>query len=276
MWKIWTVTLIACSLLALDIQRPQTFRDQNISGWVMSEKLDGVRGYWDGKKLMTKQGYRIAAPDYFIHNFPPFPLDGELWIARSAFEAVQSIVLDSTPSDRWKTVTYNIFEVPYAEGRFLDRLNKAKKWFQKHRNRYVHIIRQRVCHDRKELNTFLHSVEAKGGEGVVIKNPQVRYVTGRSDQVLKVKSFQDAEGVVLAINPGKGRNSGKMGSLTLRLDNGKTFRLGNGFSAEERMHAPKIGSIVTFKYYGLTKNGLPKFASYMRTRSEKTATINDR
>ncbi len=276
MWKIWTVTLIACSLLALDIQRPQTFRDQNISGWVMSEKLDGVRGYWDGKKLMTKQGYRIVAPDYFIHNFPPFPLDGELWIARSAFEAVQSIVLDSTPSDRWKTVTYNIFEVPYAEGVFFDRLKKAKKWFQKHPNRYVRIIRQMVCHDKKELNTFLHSVESKGGEGVVIKNPQVGYVTGRSNQVLKVKSFQDAEGVVLSINPGKGRNSGKMGSLTLRLDNGKTFKLGNGFSAEERMHAPKIGSIVTFKYYGLTKNGLPKFASYMRTRSEKTATINDR
>ena len=54
--------------------------------------------------------------------------------------------------------------------------------------------------------------------------------------------------------------------LKVKLKNGVIFNLGGGFKKEDRLNPPKIGEFVTFKYYGFTKNGKPKFASFLRVR----------
>ena len=102
----------------------------------------------------------------------------------------------------------------------------------------------------------------------MLHHEQALYTSGRSDMLLKVKRFEDAEGKVLALLPGKGRFKGMMGSLLVETREGIQFKLGTGFSENERQAPPAIGSWVTFKYYGLTKNGKPKFASYLRTRPQ--------
>ncbi len=247
---------------SLPLQKPKTYHDNDISGWMMSEKLDGIRGYWDGKNLRTKNNYIIHAPIYFTKNFPPFALDGELWTKREDFETVQSIVLDDIPSDEWKLLTYNVFEVPNAEGNFQSRLAKV----QPYQDKYLKVIKQIKCKDKEHLQTFLKEIEAKGGEGVIIKNPRLDYFTGRSAQILKVKSFKDMEGEVIGHREGKGKYKKMLGSLRIRLENGIEFNLGGGFSDIQRMSPPKVGKIVTFKYYGLTKLGKPKYASFMRIR----------
>jgi len=56
----------------------KVYTDQNVTGWVMSEKLDGIRAYWDGKRLLTRSGKVIHAPDWFLKDYPPFAIDGEL------------------------------------------------------------------------------------------------------------------------------------------------------------------------------------------------------
>jgi DNA ligase-1 len=262
--------ILVIHTVAFDLQLPKIYKDQNISGWVMSEKLDGIRAYWNGKYLSTKKGYRIQTPDSFIRDFPPFALDGELWIDRGEFEMVQAIVLDDNPSKEWEKVTYNIFEVPHAKGSFLKRLDRAKEWFAKHQNRHVRIVKQHRCQNREELNRYLTKIVSQGGEGVIVKDPHARYSTGRSDKILKVKKYLDAEGKVISINPGKGKFENMMGSLSIEMKNGKRFKLGSGFKKTDRINPPKIGSYVTFKYYGLTKKGIPKFASYMRVRDKKT------
>ncbi len=246
----------------LPIQKPKTYRDNNITGWMMSEKLDGIRGYWDGKNLRTKNNYIIHAPKYFTKNFPPFALDGELWTKRADFETVQSIVLDDIPSDEWKLLTYNVFEVPNAEGNFTNRLAKVEPYH----DRYLKVIKQIKCKDKEHLQTFLKEIESKGGEGVIIKNPTLDYFTGRSAQILKVKSFKDMEGEVIGHNGGKGKYKEMLGSLQIKLSNGVKFNLGGGFSDSERESPPVVGSMVTFKYYGLTKQGKPKYASFIRIR----------
>ncbi len=250
---------------SLPLQKPKIYHDDNISGWVMSEKLDGIRAYWDGKILRTKNNHIIHAPKYFTKNFPPFALDGELWSKRKDFERIQSIVLDDVPSDDWKLLTYNVFEVPKAKGDFLQRLSLVKAYH----DRYLRTIQQIPCHDKKHLQQFLQEVEAKGGEGVIVKNPYLDYFTGRSRQILKVKSYKDMEGEVIGYHDGKGKYHNKMGSLIVKLKSGVLFSLGGGFTDEQRVSPPKVGSIVTFKYYGLTKFGKPKFASFMRVRRFK-------
>ena len=251
------------------LQKPIVYTDQeNITGWVMSEKLDGIRGYWDGIRMYTRKGIPLHPPPWFIENFPPFSLDGELWSKRSDFEFIQSVVLDQTPGEGWEHITYNIFEVPNEKGDFLFRLNRARTWFEAHKNTHARIIPQIRIKEKSDMEEFLKEIESMEGEGVILKNPDISYHTGRSPHILKVKNFQDMEGVVIGINKGKGKYKNLMGSMTVKLENGTTFKLGTGFSDKIRHTPPQPGSTVTFKYHGLTKNGIPKFASFLRVRQD--------
>ena len=264
-FKLLFILIISNTLFSTPLptlQHAKIYKDQNISDWVMSEKLDGIRGYWDGDALYTKHGTKLFPPAEFTANFPPFALDGELWSKRQDFEYVQSTVLKHNGA--WQNISYNIFEVPKAKDNFLIRLQKATYWFQEHPNSHVHIITQHPCVNQTTLLKYLETVIAKGGEGIMIKNPTLAYFQGRTLQVLKVKKAHDMEGEVIAINYRKGTKVLK--SLTLQLKSGTTFNLGNGFTKEQRNTPPKISTVVTFKHYGFTKNSKPKFASYLRTR----------
>lgn len=242
--------------------------NENISGWMMSEKLDGIRGYWTGSQLLTRKGRTIHAPAWFVNALPPFALDGELWRKRNDFSFVQNTVLDAVPSEDWREITYNIFEVPEAPGDFSARLERARAWFRLHPARHVHLIEQIRCTGSEHLDHFFAHIESLGGEGVIVKDPGLSYHAGPSPHVLKVKKFRDMEGRVIAHNPGNGQYSAMMGSLTLRLENGVEFKLGTGFSLQERKDPPPIGSFVSFKYQGFTRKGLPRFASFLRERKD--------
>lgn len=251
------------------LQKPKTYNGkQDITGWLMSEKLDGIRAYWDGKKLMTRKGKQIHAPEWFVQNLPPFELDGELWSKQGELEWIQSVVMDKKPSEDWKKLTYNLFEVPNAKGDFKARLKKAADWFRNHPHKYVKIIPQILCDGKDHLEKFLKEVESKGGEGVVVKDPNQLYKTGRSSHVLKVKSIRDMEAEVIAVHPGKGKYKNMMGSLGVRLKNGIAFKIGTGFKKKDRINPPKVGDMVTFKYQGFTKKGKPRYASFMHVRKD--------
>ncbi|WP_287032112.1 hypothetical protein [Methylophilus sp.] len=84
--------------------------------------------------------------------------------------------------------------------------------------------------------------------------------------LLKLKPQLDAEAKVIAYVPGKGKYQGKMGALLVETLDGIQFKLGTGFTDAERAHPPPIGSLVTYTYRDVTKNGKPKFASFLRVR----------
>ena len=85
---------------------------QDLTDWWISEKLDGVRAYWDGKRFLSRRGNVYHAPSWFIKDLPDCPLDGELWIDRQAFQRTISIVRRQDKSDHWKDVRYVIFDAP--------------------------------------------------------------------------------------------------------------------------------------------------------------------
>lgn len=241
------------------------YKDQNISGWVMSEKLDGIRAYWDGKHLISRGGKIIHAPKWFTKNYPPFEIDGELWSKRGDFNHISSIVRDKTPSKEWREITHNIFEVPNAKGGLFERLAKVKPY----ESRYIRVIKQIPIKSKKDMLVFLHKIEAKGGEGVVVRDANALYINKRTSKALKVKSFYDKECEVVKILKGKGKYSKIMGSIECKLPNGTFFKIGSGFSDKERKNPPKIGVIVTFKYKEITKYGKPRFPVFMRIREMK-------
>jgi len=238
----------------------------DVSGWWMSEKLDGVRGYWTGKAMLSRSGQKFNVPAWFTINFPPTALDGELWLGRQQFAEVVSIVRSQEAGEAWRDVRYVIFDAPGIAGTFETRMAATSAWFDQHPSSYAEVLKQEVCSGEAHLKKRLKAVEALGGEGLMLRRPESLYLAGRTDDLLKVKSFQDSEAVVVKHIEGSGRNRGRLGALLVRLPDGITFKIGSGFSDAERDNPPPIGSTITFKYYGFTHNGVPRFASFLRIR----------
>ncbi|OCL86288.1 DNA ligase [Arcobacter porcinus] len=265
---IITFFLAFTFLFSFELQKPMVYQEYNkeYDSWLMSEKLDGIRAYWNGKELISKNQNKIYAPSWFTKDFPPFPLDGELWTKRDDFENIQSIVLSKNDDKGWENISYNIFEVPNQNGNFYERLSFLELYLKNNPNKYIKIIPQSPIKNSKNLNDFLNKLIEAKAEGVIIKNPNLDYFTGRDSNILKVKKFFDDEAEVIALNL---RDDGTLKSLSVKLKNGTIFNLGGGFSNKQRENPPKIGDIVTFKYYGFTKNAKPKFASFLRIREKE-------
>lgn len=241
---------------------------QDLAGWWLSEKLDGVRAYWDGRSLISRLGNRFHAPDWFLAGLPETPLDGELWIARKAFQRTVGIVRRQDKSDLWKEVRYVAFDAPGVDGPFEERLAAVRAHVERTRPPYLSAHDHDVCAGLDHLRAELARVEALGGEGLMLRQPQSRYEVGRSLTLLKVKSFRDAEARVLEHQPGAGRHKGRLGALFVELLDGTRFSVGTGFSDAERESPPPIGAVVSFRYQELSEAGVPRFPSYVGVRAD--------
>jgi len=257
--------LLSLSLLA---EKPKllllkVYKDQNVTGWVMSEKLDGIRAYWNGKHLISRGGKIIHAPKWFTKNYPPFEIDGELWTKRGDFENISSIVRDKRPGKEWEEIKHYIFEVPNTNGGLLERLQRLKPYVDTN----IRIVKQIPIRDKTHLKLFLEEIEAKGGEGLVVRDPNTPYINKRTSKALKVKTFQDAECEVIGYTKGKGKYKDVIGAIQCQLDNGTRFKIGTGLSDRLRSKPPKIGEIITFQYQKFTKYGKPRFPVFLRVRN---------
>lgn len=264
------VFLFSGQLHAAEPMLPKVYSEQvDVTGWLMSEKLDGIRGYWDGQKLWSKNGHLLNPPQEFVRDLPAFPLEGELWGGRNTFERTASIVKRKQPHPEWLALKFAIFDVPDAPGGFTQRLKIAQDWFFEHPSPYGFAIPQLVVADKDQLQRELQRIEHLGGEGLIVRSPSAVYTAGRSMEILKVKSYQDAEATVIGYLPGKGRNVGRLGALLVELDDGTQFKIGTGFSDKVRQHPPAVGAVITFKFYGKYRSGLPRFPSFLRQRKDQ-------
>ncbi len=246
----------------------------DLAGWWMSEKLDGVRAYWDGKQFLSRQGNLYHAPDWFLEGLPAMPLDGELWIDRKKFQRTVSIVRRQDKSDLWKEVRFLIFDAPAAPGVFEDRVAFLKDAFPKHAAKFAQPHAHQLCEGLAALRAELSRVEQLGGEGLMLREPGSKYVSGRSMTLLKVKTFHDAEAVVIGHHAGAGRHKGRLGALFVRMADGAEFAVGTGFSDRQRGNPPGIGSTVTFRYQELSEAGVPRFPSYVGVRIDSAVKPN--
>ena len=268
--QVLIVLLLSAPVVAVEMMLPRVYSPEvDVSGWLMSEKLDGVRGYWDGKQLLSKNGNRLYPPETFVRDWPPFPVEGELWGGRSRFEKTVSIVKKQQPHNGWLQLKFAIFDVPQSDGRFIERMARAIEWLAKHPTPYAYVIPQAKVRDSDHLQQELKRIESLGGEGLIVRRPDTYYKDGRTAEILKVKNYQDAEAKVLAHLPGKGRNQGRLGALLVALDDGTQFKIGSGFRDAEREAPPSIGEVVTFKHYGKYPSGIPRFPSFLRLRRDR-------
>lgn len=235
------------------------------TGYLVSEKYDGVRALWDGRTLRFRSGRTVAAPAWFTAKLPRTPLDGELWLGRGQFDKLSGMVRKAQPVDgEWQQIQYMVFELPDGKGSFEQRSAELLGIVGRAAWPQLHVVEQFKIANHIALQARLKAITAQGGEGLMLHLASAQVTTGRSDVLLKLKPQQDAEATVVGHVPGKGKYKGLLGALEVQTASGLRFKLGTGLSDEQRKTPPAIGSRVTYTYRDTTPNGKPRFAAFLR------------
>lgn len=241
----------------------------DLSAYWVSEKYDGVRGYWDGQRLWSRGGELLQPPAWFTEGWPLVPMDGELWAGRGRFEEASGTVRQLQPDDNaWRNIRFMVFDLPAHPGVFDERLVAYQALVQTLSRSWVQAVPQVRVADHAMLQRKLKAVVRDGAEGLMLHRGDSMYRAVRGEDLVKLKPFDDAEARVLSHAPGKGRHAGRMGALWVETPQGLRFRLGTGFTDTQREHPPAVGSWVTYRYRGLHDSGLPRFASFLRERPD--------
>ena len=249
----------------------QTYREGvEVADYWVSEKLDGVYAHWDGQVLVSRAGNRFNAPAWFVAGFPAQPLAGELWMGRGTFDKLSGVVRRQKPDHAaWRQVRFMVFDLPAHPANFDGRRQRLEEIFAALDLPAIGLVEQRRVASHDALMALLDAVVERGGEGLMLRRAASSHRAGRSADLLKLKRFDDAEAIVVAHLPGKGKHAGMLGALLLERPDGRRFRVGTGFTNEQRKKPPPPGATVTYKHYGHTSTGLPRFASFLRVRDER-------
>lgn len=241
----------------------------NLHDYWVSEKFDGVRGYWDGQQLLTRGGTVLNPPAWFTEGWPTTPIEGELWAGRGLFTTVSSVIQQTQASDAdWLKLRFMVFDLPHYPGIFTERMLAFTRWVAALDKKWVEAVAQTQVPSASDLQQLLHNKVSAGAEGLMLRRAQATYKSGRSDDHLKVKTYDDAEARVIAHLPGSGQYTNQTGALMVETTQGLRFKLGTGLSAQDRQTPPAVGEWVTFRYRGLTDKGVPRFASFIRVQPD--------
>lgn len=271
--------------VAARVQLAHPYDGRDIIGWHMSEKLDGVRAWWNGKQFLSRNGNVFQAPDWFVEGLPNVPLDGELWAGRGQFQKAVSIARQANAGDQWKEMFFMIFDAPENEQPFAHRyaylhdLGKANKCAPMSGVQRLapkgFILPQTLITDMGTVRQEMDAVRKKGGEGLMFRHPTNPYTGGRSYDLMKMKEMLDDVAVVIDMVEGEGRHKGTMGALVCRNKRGE-FKVGTGFSDAARRdwwsHRGSIsaGYVIEYAYQELTNDGNPRFPAMIRVRRDLT------
>jgi len=242
------------------------------TGYWMSEKLDGVRAYWDGEGLYSRNGNRFSAPSWFTDLLPAdTSLDGELYMGPGRFNEAVSIVRSKTPDTRWRSIQYRIFDAP-SGAPFEARMERVADVVVAACEAYrgdcpIVRVHQTRCRSPKHLGEFHASATAQGIEGTMLRAPGSAYERRRSASLLKVKDFHDAEARVVGTYAGEGKHRGRIGGYeAVDEETGVRFRVGTGLTDRQRENPFPVGTRIMYRYQERTPSGAPRFPSFVAVR----------
>lgn len=162
---------------------------RDVKGWLMSEKLDGVRAIWTGSELISRTGNKFFAPKSFTIQLPlGVILDGELYIGRGKFRTTVGIIRKHIPIEsEWRDVHYCVFDAPEIQGGFETRIVFCSEVLKG--CKVAEVIRHVPCKNQDHLKRFFDKLCATGAEGIMFRRPNSSYEPFRSDNLLKYKPY---------------------------------------------------------------------------------------
>ena len=243
--------------------KAEKYEKQNVVGWSMSEKLNGVFARWTGRVLLSSNGNEYNAPKWFIDQLPSdIMLEGELYIDRGMLGKIVGTVRKKTPIDsEWRLIKFHVFDAPDIKGGFETRLAFARKILSG--CSVAKTVDVEVCRSSRHLGQFYNNLVDSGAEGIMLHIPDSEYEYHQTHKLLKYKPVEDDEAEVVGYKEGTGKYRGFREAMICRW-NGIVFKL-NGLNSE-KFEFPQIGALVTFQFHGTSDIGKPLNASFLIER----------
>ena len=236
-------------------------------------KLDGFRMISDGKKGYTRGGKEHVQEcvQHLMFDTMGYQIDGELILPgnrplQETAKAAKKFREDVSPTLRYMVYDVVIDE-PYEKR--LEILNKIME------NAPPNVLRVQTntAKTEEEVFYFHHRFISSGFEGTMVRNNGGGYLVGhRSNDLLKLKDFQDAEFEIVDVEEGKGSFRGKA-IFVCKTDDGNIFNVtpeGTSEHREElwRTREDHVGKMLTVRYQALTNDGIPQFPIGVSVREE--------
>jgi len=245
----------------------------DIKGWYASEKLDGVRARWINNKLVSRYQKEFPVPkeilDKIANEIGTNPVDGELYAGRGNFQKLVSIVKNgaSTVED-YAPVAYHIFDVVDETLNYKERMLKYLETKDiDNPEHFTKIVEINQVNNVDDVIKLSEEIFEYGGEGLILRDPNVPYIYGRTKHLLKVKMIDTMEVEVIDHQQGEGRNEGRLGALICKTDAGRHVKVGSGLTDEIRQNPPGKGTIITISYMGLTDLKIPRHPVFLAVRN---------
>jgi len=273
-------------------------------GWIVSEKYDGYRARWMGETnhvfLSRAQKEFSGAPEWYKLAMPEENLDGELWVGRENFQSMGVVRKKAPDPKEWTPVKYLVYDIPDLDKPFSERLIILRKIVKENKARWDEVKKtlpeelriecplkmapQTVIESEEQMEEIYRTIIEKGGEGIMLKDPDSFYENKRSNYLLKYKPSFDEEAIIVDYKLGKGKYTGILGGFICKpLLNMDTYHLIDkdeqhefsisGMDDEVRNEYKEthpIGTVISYEHSGKTDSGKPRFARYMRKREDIT------
>jgi DNA polymerase/3'-5' exonuclease PolX len=273
-------------------------------GWIVSEKYDGYRARWMGETnhvfLSRAQKEFSGSPEWYKLAMPEENLDGELWVGRENFQSMGVVRKKAPDPEEWIPVKYLVYDIPDLDKPFSERLVLLRKIVKENKERWDEVKKtlpeelqiecplkmapQTVIESEEQMEGIYRTIIEKGGEGIMLKDPDSFYENKRSNYLLKYKPSFDEEAIIVDYKLGKGKYTGILGGFICKpLLNMDTYHLIDkdeqhefsisGMDDEVRNEYKEthpIGTIISYEHSGKTDSGKPRFARYMRKRDDIT------
>lgn len=252
-------------------------------------KLDGNRAnarWVNGKvELVARSGIDTYDLPHLSEQLaklipPGYELDGELYLHGIHPNTINSWVTKSQPES--KDIHYCIYDMPIVDGN--DQLTweeRKKKLGRLHKPSAPHLtyVPCQPVTSKADIDKLLELWLAQGYEGVMLRNLAGKYAWGeRSNDLQKVKVFDDAEFEVVGCREGVGKMAGC--AIWTCVTNAGTTDSGKQFDCvckvpmaeRKKQYAERskyIGQRMTVSYFGFFPTGIPRFPRGIKFRSPK-------
>jgi DNA ligase-1 len=170
-----------------DMMHGDDWRGENVAGWLIAEKFNGCRAYWDGARLWTRNGNVVRIPNDWGSRLPVVHLDCEIWAGRAGFQVARL----ATQYGRFTPAVHLLAFDANVDGDFVERqefVRRAVAGLD-----FIQAVEHRPYRSTDEALQVMRDVQSGGGEGVVARYPGNRYLPGRTREILKLKTPSNTE-----------------------------------------------------------------------------------
>tara|TARA_R110001592_G_scaffold120430_1_gene324636 strand:+ start:4839 stop:5975 length:1137 start_codon:yes stop_codon:yes gene_type:complete len=147
-------------------------------------------------------------------------------------------------------------------------------WSSFREKTYVDVVgRHEVPADIKEIMALHKYFVEAGYEGAMVKTIDAPYRFGRSYDVMKVKTFFDADLIIESLEEGTGRHRGRLGAVVVDYL-GTKVKVGSGFTDELREAVWSdqdefVGRMIEVRYQEVTPDGSLRFPTFVCFRTDR-------